>query len=319
LDGFESRRAKAMDGDCEQRRAGRGWRLALCLGIALIGVLAAGAAPAWADCSNQVYDTPLPVSSSSPTNGASLTATSNRIPWEVVTLHGLLVLDVRVATQSTLGNDGTLSTLNQMDFFGLGESNTYDYYTGVSNAGPNWWPDFPGQYYWQLLGEGYTTDPNTGIRTCHLYASPVYTITIAAPQQPPPQQAPPTTNDNSLRATLNSFAPRILKDENAVKKGLAGYPGKARPLTRALQHEVGDLRALESQLSQESASSPAGAQAKNDIIQGLGQIASGYSALRKDVLAAHGGRVPAAQVTAAVNTIKEGRKNLHAGLTLLGG
>ena len=127
-------------------------------------------------------------------------------------------------------------------------------------------------------------------------------------------------SDNSLKATLNSFAPKIAKDENAVKKGLQGYPkGKVKPLTRALKHEVGDLHALKSQLSHQTASSAAGARAKTDIIKGLGLIASAYATLRKDILAAHGGPVPAAQVNAAVNTDKKGRKKFLAGLKLLGG
>jgi hypothetical protein len=312
-----------MSGDC-RHRLGVGWGRRLCLAIGLwiglIGAFGASATPAWATCANQVYDEALPVSSSSPADGASSTETSSGIPWQIVTLHGAS-LYVRVATQPTLGNDGTLSTLNQADDFALVESNTYGYYTGVSNAG---WPDHPGQYYWQVFGSALVS--SNGVLTCHAYASPVYTITVAAPQPPPqqqpPQQPPPTTpvtNDDSLRATLNSFGPKIVNDENAVKRGLAGYPkGKVRPLTRALRHEVGDLNALKSQLFYESPSSPAGAQAKTDIIQGLGLIASGYSALRNDVLAAHGGPVPAAKVNAAVNNVKNGRKKLQAGLKLLG-
>ncbi len=31
-------------------------------------------------------------------------------------------------------------------------------------------------------------------------------------------------SDNTLRSTINSFAPKIVKDENAVKNGLNGYP-----------------------------------------------------------------------------------------------
>ena len=126
-------------------------------------------------------------------------------------------------------------------------------------------------------------------------------------------------SDNTLRQTINSFAPKIVKDENAVKNGLAGYPqGQVRPLTRALQHEVGDLNALKSQLSNESSSSASGAKAKTDIIKGLELIASAYGTLREDALAANGGPVPAAQVTAAVNTDKQGRKKYLAGLKLLG-
>jgi hypothetical protein len=299
------------------RQSTGGCRRVLCLGIGVLAVFAASASPAWASCTNQVYDTSLPVSSSTPANGASL-APANGISWEVVTLHGLLSFSVRVATQSTLGNDGTLSTLNAVDQFPFIESNTYGYYTGYSAAGGiQRWSNTPGLYYWQAFGEAETVDSNTGALSCTLYASPVYTITIAAPQPQGPN--PPITDDDSLRATLTSFGPKIVEDENAVKKGLAGYPkGKVRPLTRALQHEVGDLHALESRLSQESPSSPAGAQAKTDILQGLGLIASAYSALRHDVLAAHGGPVPLAQVTVAVNRDKQGRKKFQAGLKLLG-
>ncbi len=126
-------------------------------------------------------------------------------------------------------------------------------------------------------------------------------------------------SDNTLKQTLNSFAPKIVKDESAVTNGLEGYPkGKVMPLTRALQHEVGDLRTLKSRVSHESASTASGATAKKEIIQGLGLIASAYGTLRDDVLAASGGPVPAAQVTAAVNTDEKGRKKFLAGLNLLG-
>jgi hypothetical protein len=125
-------------------------------------------------------------------------------------------------------------------------------------------------------------------------------------------------SDDTIKQTVNSFAPKIVKDENAVKTGLNEYPqGKAKPLTHALQHEDGDLRALISQLSHESASSASVAQAKHEIINGLGLIASAYAALRRDILAVHGGPVPGAQVTAAVNRDKQGRKKLQAGLNLL--
>jgi hypothetical protein len=125
-------------------------------------------------------------------------------------------------------------------------------------------------------------------------------------------------SDNTIKGTLNNFAPKIVKDESAVTKGLHEYPqGKVTPLTRALKHEVGDLHALKSKLLRDSASSSTGAKAKKDIVKGLSLIASAYSTLRKDVLAAHGGPVPAAQVNAAVNTDKQGRKKFLAGLNLL--
>jgi hypothetical protein len=125
-------------------------------------------------------------------------------------------------------------------------------------------------------------------------------------------------SDNTLRATLNSFAPKIVTDENAVKNGLIGYPqGRVKPLVHALTHEVSDLHSLKRKLAHDSASSANGAKAKADIVRGLGLIATAYGALRRDVQNAHGGPVPRSQVTAAVNTDKKGRAKLLAGLKLL--
>lgn len=125
-------------------------------------------------------------------------------------------------------------------------------------------------------------------------------------------------SDNDIRTTLNLYAPKIVKDESAVKKGLSEYPkGKSKPLERALKHEVSDLHALKKVLSHESASSAKGRKGKKDIVKGLGLIASAYSSLRADVLAVHGGAVPASQVDAAVATDKKGRGKLLAGLSLL--
>ena len=125
-------------------------------------------------------------------------------------------------------------------------------------------------------------------------------------------------SDNTLRTTLNAFAPKISKDENAVRNGLIGYPqGKVRPLVRALNHEVGDLHTLRNKLKHENASSGKGRKAKNDIVMGLSLIASAYGALRTAVQAAHGGAVPKSKVNAAVATDRKGRKKLLAGLHLL--
>jgi hypothetical protein len=125
-------------------------------------------------------------------------------------------------------------------------------------------------------------------------------------------------SDNTLRTTLNTYAPKIAKDENAVKNGLLGYPqGKVKPLVRALNHEVSDLHALQKKLTRESASSLRGKKAKTDIVKGLSLIASAYGALRTDIQDAHGGPVPKSEVNAAVSTDKKGRTKLLAGLHLL--
>jgi hypothetical protein len=125
--------------------------------------------------------------------------------------------------------------------------------------------------------------------------------------------------DNTLRVTLNSYSSKIANDETAVKNGLAQYPkGHWEMLTRALKHEVGDLRSLKGNLAQERASTPRGTKAKNEIMRGLGLIATAYAALRQDVLAVHGGAVPPSKVNAAIATDQKGRKKLKAGLRLLG-
>jgi len=127
-------------------------------------------------------------------------------------------------------------------------------------------------------------------------------------------------SDNTLRLTLNSYSTKIPHDENAVSNGiLVQYPrGHWKVLTRALKHEVRDLRTLKGKLERERASTARGAKAKKEIVRGLGLIASAYAALRGDVLAVHGGAVPASQVNAAIATDKKGRKKLKAGLKLLG-
>jgi hypothetical protein len=145
----------------------------------------------------------------------------------------------------------------------------------------------------------------SGIAACAVLGGPV-----AAAQ----------ASDNTIKSTLNTYAPKIERDEAAVKVGLEKYPkGHFRPLERALKHEVGDLHALKGKLAHESASSATGRKAKKDIVKGLGLIATAYTALRNDVLAVHGGAVPAAEVDAAVRTDKKGRNKLLAGLKLLGG
>jgi len=125
-------------------------------------------------------------------------------------------------------------------------------------------------------------------------------------------------SDNTLRTTLNNYAPKIVKDENAVKNGLLGYPkGKVRPLVRALTHEVTDLHALRKTLNHEAASSAQGKKAKADIVAGLSLIAAAYSSLRRDVQVAPGGPVPVSKVNSAVKTDQKGRGKLLAGLHLL--
>jgi hypothetical protein len=125
-------------------------------------------------------------------------------------------------------------------------------------------------------------------------------------------------SDNTIRGTIGSWGPTIVKDETAVEKGLNGYPhGKVKPLVKALNHEVSDLHKLQKKLHAEHASTSKGRKGKNDITKGLGLIATAYGALSKDVQQAHGAPVPVAQVNSAVSTDKKGRAQLKKGLGLL--
>jgi hypothetical protein len=125
-------------------------------------------------------------------------------------------------------------------------------------------------------------------------------------------------SDNTLRATLNTYAPIIVKDERAVKHGLSVYPqGHPWVLTRALKHEVFDLHTLQFKLLQETPSTVAGATAKAEIVTGLGLIAKAYKAFRHDILVVHGGAVSPTAVAAAVRTRNNGHGKLVAGLKLL--
>lgn len=125
-------------------------------------------------------------------------------------------------------------------------------------------------------------------------------------------------SDDTLRGTLNHYAPIIVKDERAVKHGVSVYPqGHPWVLTRALKHEVFDLHALQFKLSQETASTAAGATAKTEIVTGLGLIAKAYKAFRLDILLVHGQAVSPTAVGAAVRTRNRGHRKLVAGLKLL--
>lgn len=145
----------------------RNWILALF--TVMVGALMASA-PALADCSNQVYDTALPVSSTSPVAGGTLAQGISGVPFTVMsTLHGV-DLSVRVSTQDALGNTGVLSDLYQIDYFALPESSTnFGYYSSYQII-----PTFldpPGTYYWQALGVYLDTTVYPSV--CRLVASPV--------------------------------------------------------------------------------------------------------------------------------------------------
>ena len=182
-------------------------------GLACVVALTMFPAAANADCLNGVYDTPLPVSSSTPATGATVApsptmAVSFTLASPAPPANGLDVLSVRVATQNTLGQNGTLSDLNQVDDFALPESSTnFGVYHGVSNTGPTLWINTPGTYYWQAFGSFSYFDPGAGKVVCTAYASQVYTIRVQPPSGPPTPTEPHALSFNDAR----SYAPQMIR------------------------------------------------------------------------------------------------------------
>jgi hypothetical protein len=86
-----------------------------------------------------------------------------------------------------------------------GSSTDVGVFRGVSNAGPTWWTNFPGTYYWQAsanwtdyIADDPTTPAYDAQTIYHQALTPIRRITVTAPQQPtPPAAAPP----NPLRMT----------------------------------------------------------------------------------------------------------------------
>ncbi len=120
---------------------------------------------------------PLPVTSVSPADGATIPVPSGPVPFELVSsTPGLWNVSVEVATQNIPGQDGSLANDFQVDFFSLFRSDAFPtVYRGQSGyvAGGYWWNSAPGTYYWQI--HATTTSPYAE------YLSPVFTLTIATP------------------------------------------------------------------------------------------------------------------------------------------
>ena len=151
----------------------------LVAGITLLATATATATAAGATCLNGVYDEALPITASSPPDGTSTVASGvSPIKFSIRTPFHRASIALEVATQNLPGQDGTLANDFQKDFLLLSESDADpDLYTASSIPGT--WASTPGTYYWQVhtVGSGSPTGPVE----CHLYRSPVYTLTITAP------------------------------------------------------------------------------------------------------------------------------------------
>ncbi len=164
-------------------RTASAW-LALSFTLLLCGVLASGSSAA----------EPLPVSSTSPANGATIPLPTGPVPFEVVVpVTHPYSMSVEVSTQNIPGQDGSLADDYRKDFFSLFKSDAYPtIYRGQSEyvAGGNWWSSTPGTYYWQV--HAYYSDGEAPY--FHDYLSPVYTLVIAPAAAPPSvAESPPGT------------------------------------------------------------------------------------------------------------------------------
>jgi hypothetical protein len=200
------------------------WKRPRLLGLGALAcavTLLATCGSAAATCLNSVYDEPLPITSATPANGASIPQSgSQRVPFTLVSTAQHMSLSVRVSSQNTLGQNGTLSDLHMLDFFALAESITDPgNYSGVSNVAPGWWTNYPGTYYWQLFGEQSYYDQATMSIVCHAYAGPVFTITVAAPP-PPPVAAPPPTPPPITLSEARSYAAQMVHDRTGRRPRL---------------------------------------------------------------------------------------------------
>lgn len=129
-------------------------------------------------------------------------------------------------------------------------------------------------------------------------------------------------SDAGIRASIDAYNHRVAADEARIVAAAAAYnrTGRPAPLVKALTGEVRDLRTLQGRLVHQPASTARGRRGRDDVVRGLGLIASGYSALAGDVRAAGARRpVTAAQVSAARAADRRGHNLVVAGLRLLSG
>lgn len=165
---------------------------------------------------------PLPVTSVSPADGATIPLPSGPVPFELVSPspERLWNVNVEVSTQNIPGQDGSLADDFKKDFFSLFQSDAYPtIYRGQSGyvGGGYWWDSTPGTYYWQIHA--------TTMSPLAEYLSPVYTLTITAPAPPPTSPAPPQTPP----ATSVEAAPTITIVEAyaAVKEIIRKQTGRS--------------------------------------------------------------------------------------------
>jgi len=128
-------------------------------------------------------------------------------------------------------------------------------------------------------------------------------------------------SDSTVRSTIDAYNGRIAQDEARIVNTAATYDrtGDATDLIGALTREVRDLRTLQGKLARESGSTARGRRGRTDVAKGLGLIATGYTALARDVRAASAQKpVTPGEVNAARAADRRGHTLVITGLRLLG-
>ena len=187
--------------------------LLLAAGLAAISVSASFVADARADVRS------ISVKSVTPADGATIPPSST-ITFQVKTDDPVSLAKVEVATQPTLGQDGTLAQEFTVPW-GLIVSMTRgdafpDTYTGTAYLFGQ--ASYAGTYYWQMSYTRSESLPAPPYVQTSTYTTPVYRLVI----QPPPTTTPPTTttppptptpNQSMTLAQANGYVPRIIRRE----------------------------------------------------------------------------------------------------------
>jgi hypothetical protein len=126
----------------------------------------------------------------------------------------------------------------------------------------------------------------------------------------------------SIIATFKAANGRFNSDEAALRKRLnafAHHKTGAKPVIRALRHEVRDIRPVNRRIKGEHASSAKGRRGKAAVTKGLTMIANAYSQLASALQRAQAGHpVSRAQLNAISAKARSGHNRLVAGLRQLG-
>ena len=152
--------------------------------LALVAACVLTAMPARADAQT------LQIASATPANGAVIAPTTSiafTVESPAAAAEREAYLFVEVATQPTLGQDGTLGQEYTVETVGLQQGDAFpNRFTGSSSPYPFAWPGALGTYYWMA----YCFCLSGGGRPL---VSPIYTLTIGQP--PPAPVQPPTATD----------------------------------------------------------------------------------------------------------------------------